>query len=162
MHKVRQNIRSTKGVTDTEIMEENKDKVEPSEEYLPLRTIKNRDHIVQITAINFADLKGMTSSDQTGAFPHTSAKGNRYAMIMEDSDAGTILASGIISRRKEHLLAGSKTMHDTLKKAGINPVIHRIDNEFSKVLIEEIEERGLKYQSAPPGNHRTLPAERSI
>ena len=83
-------------------------------------------------------------------------------MIMEDSDTGTILATGIISRRKEHLIAGFKTMHDTLKKAGINPVIHRIDNEVSKALIEEIEEKGLKYQIAPPRNHRTLPAERSI
>ena len=34
-------------------------------------------------------------------------------------------------------------MHDTLKKAGINPVLHQIDNEFSKELIEEIEVRGL-------------------
>ena len=83
-------------------------------------------------------------------------------MVMEDSDAGTILATGIISRRKEHLLAGFKTMHDTLKKAGINPVIHRIDNEFSRDLIEEIKARGLKYQIAPPGNHRTLLAKRSI
>ena len=53
-------------------------------------------------------------------------------------------------------------MYNTLKKAGINPIIHRIDNEFSIDLIEEIETRGLKYQIAPPGNHRTLPAERAI
>ena len=145
-----------------EIMEENKDKTDPSEDYLPPQTLTNRDHIVQITAIKFEDLKGMTSSDQTGAFPHTSAKGNRYVMIMEDSDTGGILATGIISRRKEHLLAGFITMHDTLKKAGINPIIHRIDNEFSSDLIEEIETQGLKYQIAQPGNHRTLPAERSI
>ena len=77
MHKVRQNICSTKVVADTEIMEENKDTKDPSGDYLPPRTIKNRDHIVQITAIKFEDLKGMTSSDQTGAFPHTSEKGNR-------------------------------------------------------------------------------------
>ena len=162
MHKVRQNIRSTKVVTDTEIMEENKDKIDPSEDYLPPRTIKDRNHIVQITAIIFEDLRGMTSSDQTGAFPHTSAKGNRYVMIMEDSDTGGILATGIKSRKKEHLLAGFITMHDTLKKAGINPIIHRLDNEYSSDFIEEIEARGLKYQIAPPGNHWTLPAERSI
>ena len=46
MHKVRQNIRSTKVVTDSEIIEENKDKLDPSEDYLPPRTINNRDHIV--------------------------------------------------------------------------------------------------------------------
>ena len=87
----------------------------------------------------------MTSSDQTGAFPHTSAKGNRYVIVMEDSNAGTILATWMKSRKKEHLIAGFITMHDTLKKAGINPIIHRIDNEFSKDLIEEIEARNLKY-----------------
>ena len=93
MHKVRQNICSTKVVTDTKIMEENKEKIDPSEEYLPPRQIKNRDHIVQITGVKFEDLKGMSSSDQTGAFPHTSARGNRYVMVMEDSNAGPILAT---------------------------------------------------------------------
>ena len=53
-------------------------------------------------------------------------------------------------------------MYETLKKAGINPIIHRIDNEYSKDLIEEIESTKLKYQIAPPGNHGALPAKRSI
>ena len=83
-------------------------------------------------------------------------------MIMEDSHTGGILATGIRSRKKEHLLAGFITMHDTLKKAGINPIIHQINNKYSTDLIEEIETQGLKYQIAPPGNHRTLPAECSI
>ena len=53
-------------------------------------------------------------------------------------------------------------MHDTLTKAGIKPVLHRIDNEFSKELIEEIESRGLNYQIAPRGNHWSIAAERGI
>ena len=65
-------------------------------------------------------------------------------MVMEDSDAGPILAVAIKSRKKEHLLAGFIEMHNTLKKAGINPVLHRIDNDFSKKLIEKIEAKGLK------------------
>ena len=60
-------------------------------------------------------------------------------MVMEDLDAGPILATAIKSRRKEHLLEGFKEMSDTLTKAGINSVLHRINNEFSKELIEEIE-----------------------
>ena len=93
MHKVQQNIQSTKDVTVEEIMDENKDNKDPLEDYLPLQKIKNRDHIVQITAVKFEDLKGMTSSDQTGAIPHTSERGNWYVMVMEDSDAGPILAA---------------------------------------------------------------------
>ena len=41
-------------------MEENKDTKDPLEDNLPSRTIKNIDHIVQITAVKFEDLKGMT------------------------------------------------------------------------------------------------------
>ena len=84
----------------------------------------------------------MTLSNQIGAFPLTSAKGNRYVMVMDDSNAGPILATGIKSRKKEHLITGFITMYETLKNAGINPIIPRIDNEFSKDLIEEIEAQG--------------------
>ena len=120
----------------------------------PSKKITNREHNVNVNAVKFEDLKGISLSDQTGAFPHMSAQGNRYIMVMEDSDAGPILAVVIRSRQKEHLLAGFIEMHDTLKKAGINPVLHCIYNEFSKELIEEIESRGLKYQIAPRGNHQ--------
>ena len=83
-------------------------------------------------------------------------------MVMEDSNAGPILATGIKARKKEHILTGFRTIYETLKKAGINPIIHRINNEYSKDIIEEIKSKKLKYQIAPPGNHRTLPAEKSI
>ena len=49
-----------------------------------------------------------------------------------------------------------------LKKASINPILHQIDNKFPKKLIEEIESRKLKYQPAPRGNHRKIPAKRRI
>ena len=85
LHKVRKNLCLTTKVTVKELMEETNDDL--SEEYLPPRQINNREHIVQVTAVKFEDLKGMTSSDQTGAFPHTSAKGKRYVMVTEDSGA---------------------------------------------------------------------------
>ena len=140
LHKVRKNLRPTDKVTTEEIMEEVVE--DPSEDYLPPRKIKNCEHIVQLTAVKFKDLKEISLSDQTGAYPHMSARGNRCIMVMEDLDAGPILATAIRSRRKEHLLGGFKEMHDTLKKSGINQVLHQIENEFSKELIEEIESRG--------------------
>ena len=45
--------------------------------------------------VKFEVLKSMTSSDQAGAFPHTSARGNRYVMFMEDSNICPILATRI-------------------------------------------------------------------
>ena len=82
LHKVRKNLRPTDKVTTEEIMEE--EAKDPSEDYLPPRKIKNREHIVQVTAVKFEDLKGILSSNQTDAFPHTSARGNRYILVMED------------------------------------------------------------------------------
>ena len=155
LHKVRKNLRPTDKVTAGEIMEE-----EP--EHLPPRKIKNLEHIVQVTAVKLEDLRGISFSDQTGAFSHMSARGNRYIMVMEDSNAGPILVVAIRSQKKEYLLQGFKVMHYTLKKAGITPVLHRIDNEFSRELIEEIETQGLKYPIAPAGNHQTVAAERGI
>ena len=159
LHKVRKNMRPTDKVTAEEIMEDVEE--EEAEGPAPEKII-NREHHVNVNAMKFEDLKGISSSDQTGAFPHTSSRGKRYIMVMEDSDAGPILAVAIRSREKQHLLAGFIEMHDTLKKAGINPVLHRVDNEFSNELIEEMESRGLKYQIAPRGNHRTIAAERGI
>ena len=44
---------------------------DPSENYLsPPRKIKNCKHFAQLTAVKFKNLKGISSRDQTGAFPH--------------------------------------------------------------------------------------------
>jgi hypothetical protein len=53
-------------------------------------------------------------------------------------------------------------MYEDLQKAGINMVLHRLDNETSKELIKEIENKGLKYQIASPGYHCLNHAERAI
>ena len=90
------------------------------------------------------------------------AQGSRYIIVIEDNDAGSILATATKSRKKEHLLEGFIEMYDILKKAGINPILHQIDNKFSKKSIEEIETQKLKYQIAPKDNHRIIPAERGI
>ena len=90
LHKVRKNLRPTDKVTTEEIMEDVEN--DPSEDYQPPRKIENYEHIVQVTVVKFEDLKGILSSDQTGAFPNISSRGNRYIMVIEDSDAGPILA----------------------------------------------------------------------
>jgi hypothetical protein len=53
-------------------------------------------------------------------------------------------------------------MYEDIQKAGINPVLHRLDNETSKGLIKEIKNKRLKYQIASPGDHRLNHAERAI
>jgi hypothetical protein len=52
-------------------------------------------------------------------------------------------------------------MYEDLQKAGINPVPHRLDNETSKDLIKEIENKGLTYQVASPVRSSTEPCRKS-
>ena len=54
-------------------------------------------------------------------------------MVMEDSDAGPALAIGIKSWKKEHLIEGFITMYTTLKKVGINPILHQIKIKFQQI-----------------------------
>ena len=132
---------------------------EEVEKYLPPRKIKNHEHIIQVTAMKFEDLKRISSSNQTGAFSHMSARGNRYIIVMEDSDEGPILATAIKSSHKEHLLERFKEIHDTLTKTGINPVLHQIDNEFLKdnrrIRIKGIKISNSTKRKSPNGSGRT-------
>jgi hypothetical protein len=53
-------------------------------------------------------------------------------------------------------------MYEDIQEAGINPLLHRLDNETSKELIEEIKNIELRYQIASPGDHQLNHAERAI
>ena len=72
---------------------------------------------------------GKTFSDQTGHFPITSSKGNKYIMIMYDYDSNNILGEVIKSRTGDELLRAFKVMHGELKQCGSQPKMHRLDNE---------------------------------
>jgi hypothetical protein len=83
-------------------------------------------------------------------------------MVMYDFDSNSINAVGRKNRKKESLIKGYNEMYEDLHKAGINPVLYRLDNETSKDLIKEIEKKGLEYKIASPGDHRLNHAERAI
>ena len=83
-------------------------------------------------------------------------------MVMYDFDSNTINAVAIKNRKTESLIKGFNEMYEDLEKAGINPVLHRLDNETSAGLIQEIEAKGNDYQIASPGYHRLNHAERAV
>jgi hypothetical protein len=78
-------------------------------------------------------------------------------MVMYDYDSSTINTVAIKNRKKESYIKGCNELYEDLQRAGINPILHRLDNETSKdLIIKEIEKKGLKYQIASPGDHRLL------
>ena len=94
----------------------------------------------------------MISTDQTRRFPITSGQGNTSIMIMYDHNSNVINATAIKSKLDKDFVHGYEALYEDLQKAGITPLIQRLDNEASKSLIKAIEDRKLEYQLAPPGN----------
>ena len=80
-------------------------------------------------------------------------------MVLYNCDSNAILAEGCKSRTGTDLTATYNKLYQRLIKAGIVPVIQRIDNEVSKILMESIESKKLACQLASPHDHRLNPAE---
>ena len=126
--RVIKNVRSTKETEPTvdELM--NEEEKEP-EIIPPGKQPLNREHQVGIHVIYFEKLKGVIAIDQTGRFLITSQLGNAYIMVLYDFNYNAILATGIKSRKKEHLIEGFKEVHRELTDAGIVPQLVKLDNE---------------------------------
>ena len=128
----------------------------------PPRSHIDRGHEVGAAVFEFETLKGLISTDLPGRFPFTSSRGMNYIFVLYDFDSNAILAEPIKSRSSAHLIEGYETCYDLLIRAGIRPIIQRLDNEVSKDLIKAIEDKKLKYQLATAYDHRNNYAERAI
>jgi hypothetical protein len=129
MHMIRKGIRLTNKPTVNDIMNE---EIDPEPKLDPPRHINNRENYVGVTTIAFEELKGIIATDLCGRFLTTSGQGNSYVMVMYDFDSNTMNAVAIKNRKKESLIKGYNKMCEHLQKAGINSVLHRLDNETSK------------------------------
>jgi hypothetical protein len=156
---IRKDIRSTNKPTREKIMEEEIGKEPELAEY---RTNRDRKHYVGVESFKFEKLQGISATDLPGRFPITSSQGNAYVMVMYDTDSNAIQAVPIKNRKKEELVRVYKEMTEELRKAGIQPILHRLDDETSRELIQAIEDRNIDYQIASPGDHRLNHAERAI
>ena len=74
-------------------------------------------------------------------------------MVLYDLDSNAILATGIKSRKKEHLIEGFKEVHKELIDAGIVPQLVKLDNETSAEMIKTIKIKNMSFQLAPPRDH---------
>ena len=68
-------------------------------------------------------------TDQTGRFPVTSSRGNKYIMIAYDYDSNNILAEPIKSRTSLHIKNYYQTMSKLLCSRGMTPKTHVLDND---------------------------------
>lgn len=105
---------------------------------------------------------GHIYSDQTGRFPHTSSRGNKYIMIVYDYDSNAILAEPMKSKAEAEMIKTYRKMHATLTSRGLKPILQTLDNECSQGLQSVLNELDIKFQLVPPGVHRRNAVERAI
>ena len=107
-------------------------------------------------------LTGLVCSDQTGPFPVTSNRGNKYIMVVLDYDSNSILTRPLPSRSQHHLLQAFSSINEYLTSVGRTPKFVRIDNEAPTILKQYMTTSKIKYQIVPPHNHRRNYAEKAI
>ena len=106
LDQTRQNIRSTKNISDTN----NED-----DDFYPLQLTLPDDEQANYCYATIFSQSGKMYSDQTGNFFQASSKGNLLVMILYDYDSNAILAEPIKNRKAETILAAYEKMHRFLK-----------------------------------------------
>ena len=72
------------------------------------------------------------ASDQTGTFPRTSSRGNKYISVFYMYDPNFIKGVAIKSRHADELLRAYKEVYNWCEARGIKSELHKMDNETSK------------------------------
>ena len=82
-------------------------------------------------------------------------------MILYDFDSNSIIVEATKNRTSKGLTRTYKKMHGRLLSYGLNPKYHKLDNKLPPAM-KEYMNMEIKYQLAPPLQHRRNPAERAI
>ena len=150
MNQTRKNVRSTKIKVKRAPMKE-----------ADTRTMKGRK--VKDVYTKVYDVRNTVLSDQTGQFPTRSQRGNKYIMVMVEIDSNAILVEPIKSRKDAELTRAYRALMLRLKRAGIEPKKHILDNEVSDAMKTMIkDEYKMELELVPPGCHRRNAAEVAI
>ncbi len=101
-------------------------------------------------------------SDQTGHFPATSSKGNKYIMVLEEVDRNFIDAEPMKDKSEGAMIKAYTTLWLRLTSSGtVKPTTHILDNEASEEY-KMVIQKNCKIQLVPPDNQRSNLAEQAI
>ena len=133
---------------------------ETAEEQYPIPTSRPSTRIVVYTKLERVDRKRAT--DVTGKFPHASALGNQYVMVMK---CGNYIHFELLKTRNgPEFVSAYAAGTDFFVRHGFLPTFEQADNECSKILTKYCATRSptVTITFVPPDIHRANPAERSI
>ena len=108
------------------------------------------------------DLSETIHTDQTGAFPFLSQRGNRYIMVAIHLDANYIFVAAMKNRTEGEMMRAHQKIINRIRAAGLGVKKQVLDNECSAAMKEHIQANDMTYELVPPGQHRRNQAERAI
>jgi hypothetical protein len=148
MNQTRKNVRSTKA------------KQTPLEtcDTLQLHSKKVRDIYTTMY-----DIRETMFLDQTGQFLMSSQSGNKYIMVLVKIDSNAILVEPMKSRKDTEMIQAYNALLLRLKRAGIIPKKHLLDNEFLENMKNHIHDTcKINMELVPPGCHQRNAVEVAI
>ena len=101
-------------------------------------------------------------TNQTGAFPVTYKKRNRYIMILCEIDNNVIMSEAMRNRSSGKIIRDCLVLIQRLKAEVSRPNKHVLDNECSTEFKQAIKENELEYELVKKGQHRRNLAERAL
>jgi hypothetical protein len=109
------------------------------------------------------DIRETMFSDQTGQFPTRSQSSNKYIMVLVEIDRNAILVEPMKSRKDAEMIRAYNELLLQLKRAGIIPKKHVLDNKVSENMKNHIRDTcKINIELVPPGCHRRNTAEVAI
>jgi hypothetical protein len=109
------------------------------------------------------DIHETMFSDQTGQFPIHLQSGNKYIMVLVEINSNAILVEPMKSRKDAEMIQAYSALILRLKRAGIIPKKHVLDNKVSKNMKNHIcDTCKMNMELVPPGCHRQNVAEVAI
>jgi hypothetical protein len=94
------------------------------------------------------------NSDQTGCFPKTSSRGNKYIMVLVEVDGNYINAEPMKNKSKGAMIKAYIALRTRLTASGtVKLTMHILDNEASEEFKRETQ-KNCTIQLVPPDNHR--------
>jgi hypothetical protein len=112
--------------------------------------------------VRMEDLNKKIHTHQTGAFPHTSQRGNHYIMVAIHLDVNYIFAKPMKNRTEGEMIRVYQKILNRMKASGLGLKKQVLDNECSEAMKACIKENGMDYKLVPMGQHRQNQAERAI
>jgi hypothetical protein len=156
----RQGVRSTKQKAFKRMVEVEKARIKikgESSPFHPLPPTKLNDIFVRVE-----DLNEEIHTNQTGTFPHTSQRRNRYIMVAIHLNKNYIFAKPMKNRTEGEMIRVYQKILNRMKAAGLGLRKQVLDNECSAAMKACIKENGMNYKLIPPGQHRRNQAEWAI